>query len=286
MVKLNVDFWHVVDPSGDPVDVHSLLSPLKRTPPPKRLIRRDSEHSDYLEIINDSRNQIFGAVSRVRMSGLPGRFDLRTAKHRELEITENEGIDEVGFFFYDASLQVMTTQRHRLIRPSKIENVVTDLTNQTIELQPVLRKDKWARFEKMEKLGSFTLKLRGPAHHPDFSGVMESLSKLLSDAQTEANAQTFELTIASGRSREESLNTPFMKKLMRRLRGTEDNIESLRVKGREEGRTRQEEIDFIRDRLVFSATTEYDGRVLGAEACQRVLRRAIEDQKEYLKSLL
>ncbi len=286
MVKLNVDFWHVLDPEGDPIDLHSLLSPLKKTPATKRLLSRDSEHSDYLEIMSDSHGQIFGAVSRVRMTGLPGRFDLKTAKHRELEIGEDEGIDEVSFFVYDAGLHVMTTQRHRLVRASKIETVITDLTHQTIELQPVLRKDKWARFEKMEKLGSFNLKLRGPAHHPDFSAEMESLSKLLSDAQTQANAHTFELTMTAGRRREESLNTSLLKKLMRRIRAADDNIESLKIKGRGEGRTRQEEIDFIRDRLVFSAATEYQGRILGAEACQRTLRRAIEDQRDYLKSLL
>jgi hypothetical protein len=261
VVKVNVDFWHVLDMKGNPVDAYSLLLPLKKIPPTKRLRRRDSEHSDYIEISSDKNNQIFGCVSRVRMSGLPGRFNLKTAKRQELEITDDEGIDEVGYFLYDAGLQTMVTQRHRLVRASTIEELISETTGIPIELSPVLRKDKWARFEKMEKLGSFTLKLRGPAHHPDFSGVIESMSKLLTESQSQINAQTFELTLGAGRGREDSLNPSILKNLMRRIRAKDDNIESLKVKGREEGKSNQEEIDFIRDRLVFFSNAEYEGRV-------------------------
>jgi hypothetical protein len=77
-----------------------------------------------------------------------------------------------------------------------------------------------------------------------------------------------------------------LRNLMRRIRAKDDNIESLRVKGREEGENRQEEIDFIRDRLVFSGNAEYGGRVLEAETCHQILRRAVEEHKAYLKSLL
>jgi hypothetical protein len=286
VVKVNVDFWHVFDSNGDPVEAYGLLAPLKRTSSKRRLRRRDSEHSDYIEILSDRNNQVFGRVSRVRMSGFPGRFNLTTAKREELEIEEDEGIDEVGYFLYDAALQAMVTQRHRLVRPSTIEDLVSEITGCPIGLSPVLRKDKWARFEKMEKLGSFTLRLRGPAHHPDFSGVMESMSALLAQSQTDVNAQTFELTLGAGRGKEDSLNPSLLKKLMTRIRAKDDNIESLKVRGREEGRTRQEEIDFIRDRLVFSSNAEYEGRVLRVEECQEILRRAIEAHRDYLQSLL
>jgi hypothetical protein len=286
MVKVNIDFWHVLDSNGDPVDAHGLLLPLKSTSATKRLRRRDSEHADYIEIGSTKNDQIFGWVSRVRMSGLPGRFNLKTAKRQALEITDDEGIDEVGYFLYDAEAQTMVTQRHRLIRPSTIEDLIAETTSKPITLNPVLRKDKWARFEKMESLGSFTLRLRSPAHHPDFSGVMESMSKLLNDAQEVVHAETFELKLGAGRTKNASLNPSMLKSMMKRIRAKDDNIESLRVKGREEGKNRQEEIDFIRDRLVFSGNAEYAGRVLEAETCQQILRKAIEEHRAYLKSLL
>lgn len=286
MVKVNVDFWQVFDADDERIDAYSLLAPLRDLPGTKRLHHRDSEHSDHIEILDNRYKQVFGRVSRVRMSGLPGRFNLKTAKRSELEITDDEGIDEIGYFLYDSEVQSMVTQRHRLVRPSTLEALISETTGKAVTLNPVLRKDKWDRFGKLEKLGSFTLKLRGPAHHPDFSGVMESMSKLIEDSQSEMNAHTFELTLSAGRGKGVSLNTSLLKKVMTRIRGKNENIESLKVRGREEGKTRQEEIDFIRDRLVFSSNAEYDGRVLGVEDCQRLMRKAIESQKVYLKSLI
>lgn len=286
MVKVNTDFWHVFDSNDAPVDAYSLLLPLKSVASNKRLKHRDSEHADFIEINSVNQKQVFGSASRVRMSGLPGRFNLKTAKRQALGITADEGIDEVTYFLYDSESQTMVTQRHRLIRPSTIEDLISETTGTPIFLSPVLRKDKWARFEKMETIGSFTLRLRGPAHHPDFSGVMESMSKLLTDAQSAVHAETFELKLGAGRGLKKTLNLAAVRNLMTRIRARDDNVESLTVKGREEGKKRSEEIDFIRDRLVFTSNAEYAGRVLEAETCHLILRRAIEENRKYLKSLL
>src|ERR1700686_171518 len=286
MVKVHIDFWHVFDSNGDPLDAAAILEQLIEMPAAKRLHKRDSEVSDYIEVTERKGNQVFGFVARVRTAGFPGRFNLKTAKRQELDIGVDEGIDEVAHFLYDTELQTFVTQRNRLVRPSTIEDLIAETTGVPITLNPVLRKDKWDRFDKMEILGSFTFRVRGPIHHPDFSGVSEPLEKLLDEAQNTINAEVFELKLGSGRTRSHSLNLDVLRRLMRRIRAKDDNIEKLRVTGREKDQRRQDAIDFIRDRLVFSAKTEYSDRVLGSETCLGILRRAIQEQRQYLKSLL
>ena len=172
------------------------------------------------------------------------------------------------------------------MRPSAIEDLITETTGTPVTLNPVLRKDKWERFGKMEQVGSFVFRVRGPLHHPDFSGVSEPLEKLLDQAQNNINAEVFELRLGAGRTRSHSLNLDVLQKLMRRIRAKDENIEALRVTGREKERARRDAIDFIRDRLAFSAKAQYEDRVLHGEKCLEILRRAIQEHRQYLKSLL
>ena len=286
MITIHVDFWHVYDSKGEPLDATAVLEPLVVMDAKKRLRKRDSEQSDYIEVLGKKGNQLLGWAARVRTAGFPGRFNLRTAKRQELPIGEDEGIDELTYFVYDGDLQTLATQRNRLVRPSAIEDLITETTGTPVTLNPVLRKDKWERFGKMEQVGSFVFRVRGPLHHPDFSGVSEPLEKLLDQAQNNINAEVFELRLGAGRTRSHSLNLDVLQKLMRRIRAKDENIEALRVTGREKERARRDAIDFIRDRLAFSAKAQYEDRVLHGEKCLEILRRAIQEHRQYLKSLL
>ena len=286
-MNVRVHFWHLIEDDDHFVDASVHFATITDLPAARRLLRDErGEHADYIEIVDDAHDQHFGFIARVRMQGLPGRFNLRTARHEELNVADDEGVDELAHFLYDHRTRVLVTQRNRLVRSSMIEDILAFASGVNLGLNPVLRQDKWERLGEMEALGSFTFRVHGPLHHPDFSGVMPSLQRLMEQSQRDVNAQIFELKLGAGRGRESSLNPRLVERIMQRIRARDDNVETLKVSGRVRNARNQEVIDFIRDRLVFSAEAEYDGRVLRRDQCRHILRRAIEGNRRYLANLL
>jgi hypothetical protein len=208
-----------------------------------------------------------------------------------LDLTANEGVAEKTHFLFDRGLQVFLVQRNRFMRAGVVVDLiceVLDVRLDTIDLQPKLRQDAWNRFNGMERIGKFELKLRGPEHHPDFSQTIPSMNRFLDDAGETVNAHSVTLTLSMERARRESLSVPITRRLVQTVRraiGRDQQVEKLVVSGsRAEGGS--EIVDFIRDRLVFWDDVPYDGRHLDSNQCRQLLRRALEQHRPYLRTLV
>ncbi len=282
---INIDFYDVF--SGDErADMMAILSSVGNREPSPRLADRGEEYSDFIEILGVTDKQVFGGGARIRKMGLPGRFNLQFIQHLDLGIGEDEGLEENVFFLYDEPHKTLALQRHPLFRSTALQRLLEELGETNLFFQPKLRKDRWERLNKMERIGSIEFKLQTPSHHPNFSPAIPALNRFLEEASANANAYQVELKLSMQKNtRKGSLNLNMIRHIVRQLSRAE-NVPLLKVSGKVEGSRNSETIDFIRDRMVFYQAVEYSTRSVGAEECHRILRRAILDNSEYLKSLL
>jgi|GEM_PF-3213603 len=286
MQTVIADFWEVIDPQGNPFDLLPVLEGAATLPTNNRMKDRGPEHSDLLFPPECHETHAFGLAVRIRKVNLPEKGNFQTGEVAPLFFQVNEGAAEEAHFLYDRPLQTLVTQRHKVLRVSGIETLLRDVTGAMFDVQPKLREDAWARFERMTSIGSVELKLRAPAFHPDFSQSIPSMGSFLDEAANEINARTVDLKFSMGRgNRRESMNLALLKRVARAFRGGND-LNQLTVRGRIPGAEKTEVVDFIRDRLVFSGQVEYAERRLDARQCQHLLRAALDRHREYLQSLI
>jgi len=284
MPWLRVDFWHVRrDVNNQHFDLLPVMQRIAAMPQQQRLIDRGIEYSDYLEVPQIQGRQVFGEAARGRKVNLPGRLNWQTGDRGALGILPTEAVDEAVNFVYDADLRVLVTQRQTLFRASAVTELLRDVSNEQFHIDPVLRQDKWNRVQRMESIGKIEIAIEGPDHHPDYSGVMPSLNSMLDEAAA-IDVISVELTLSMAHSRR-SMDTRRGKELVNRLRREED-VHKLKVSGKPADGGKSETVDFMNDRLVYFEQVEYQGRIVDANQCQLILRRAIEQNREYLTGLL
>jgi hypothetical protein len=112
---------------------------------------------------------------------------------------------------------------------------------------------------------------------------MPSLNSMLDEAAA-IDVISVELTLSMAHSRR-SMDTRRGKELVNRLRREED-VHKLKVSGKPADGGKSETVDFMNDRLIYFEQVEYQGRIVDANQCQLILRRAIEQNREYLARLL
>lgn len=105
MPWLNVDFWDVLTPDNLHADFVRIAKTLLETKYKDRIIDRGAEYADYIEILEIKGGHVFGGGARIRKTGLPGRFNLKTGARHPLPLEKEEGLDEAVFFMYDESLK-------------------------------------------------------------------------------------------------------------------------------------------------------------------------------------
>jgi Family of unknown function (DUF6731) len=281
---VRVDFWDVVDQQGRTFDLLPVLQDAGAMPVASRMKTRGTSHTDFLADASGQRGSASGTAARIRNEDWPERANLRTGTLQPLDLPPDEAIAEEMSFLYDRNLRVLATQRHGYFRASALVELLCDITGATFDIQPKLRQDAWQRFQRMSRIGSVEIKFQGPAHHPDFSRTIPSMSRFLDDASGEINAVEVEILLSMGRARNRSLNRDVVRRILSLLRG-EQNVRSLVAKGNREDEPR-EIVDFVRDRLVFSGGVEYTGRQLDRTQCQRLLREAVEAHRQQLTRLL
>ncbi len=285
MPWINIDFYAAVALDNKDADLASVLKSVGDRPPKDRLIDRGHEYADYIEITHNSHGQIFGGAAKVRKIGIPNRFNLKTFQRHSLGITSEEGLEEVAYFIYDSSLKTLALQRHRLFRSGAWQRLVSEIADTPFNLEPRLRKDKWDRFKKMDRIARLELALINPDQHPALADVQPSLGKLLDDASQDGNAFRIDLKFSMAGARKASLTPAWVRKIVNRFRSSDENLEKFSVTGTtDEGE--REAVDFLRDRLVFSGEVEYSSRSLDSEQCWKLIRSAIQQNRDYLKDLL
>ncbi len=285
MPWINVDFYAALTLDHKDANLASMLKYISDLKPNERLVERGPEYSDYIEITHIEHGQIFGGAAKVRKIGIPNRFNLRTFQRHSLGITNEEGLEEIAHFIYDSSSKTLALQRHRLFRSGSWQRLVSQIADTPFNLEPRLRKDKWDRFKKMDRIASLELALINPDQHPALADVQPSLGKLLDDASQDGNAFRIDLKFSMAGARKASLTPVWVRKIVNRFRTNDENLEKFAVKGASED-GEMEAVDFLRDRLVFSGEVEYSSRSLDSEQCWQLIRGALHEHRGYLKSLL
>lgn len=291
MPRVVVDFWDPIDLNGAAYDLLPLCQQAVHLQVRARMKDRGAEYSDYLVEVHADHGRAEGIAARIRKENLPDKANLQTGDVTPLNLLPNEGVAEKVHFLFDRQLQVFLAQRNRFMRAGAVIDLILEVLGlrlDTVDLQPKLRQDAWSRFNRMQRIGKFELKLRGPEHHPDFSQTIPSINRFLEDAGQEINAHSVTLTLSMERARRESLNVSITRRLVqaaRRAVGRDREVEKLIVSGgAADGGS--ETVDFIRDRLVFWGEVPYDGRQLDSDQCRQLLRLALEEHRAYLRSLL
>lgn len=291
MPRVVVDFWDPLDLNGAAYDLLPLCQQASHLQVRARMKDRGAEYTDYLVEVHAEHGRAEGVAARIRKENLPDKANLQTGDVTPLDLLANEGVAEKVHFLFDRQLQVFLAQRNRFMRAGAVIDLiceVLDLRLDTVDLQPKLRQDAWNRFNRMDRIGKLELKLRGPEHHPDFSQTIPSMNRFLDDAGETINAHSVTLTMSMERARRESLNVPVTRRLVqaaRRAIGRDREVEKLVVSGGTAD-AGSEIVDFIRDRLVFLGEVPYDGRHLDGNQCRQLLRRALEEHRPYLRTLL
>lgn len=285
MPTVRVDFWDALDASGERADLVPICTDCARRAVLERMKERSGDVIDYLDAVKSTDKYSAGTIARIRKSNWPSRANLKTGKLGPLKLPDGTAIAEEMNFVYDRKHEVLVTQRHRFFLSSAVPDLLSEICGTPIALQPKLRKDAWQRMKKMTRIGTVEVKLTGPAHHPDLSGVIPSMGKLLEEVEEKLNVIDVGLYLSVGRSRKKELERNPIQKLIDMLRD-QSNVSSLVVKGNPAIDEPSEAVDFIRDRLVFSGEVGYSGRHLGRAECQQLLHEAILKNSKYLLSLI
>ena len=253
----------------------------------QRMARRGPKYTDYLVSANTEGDSLVGSAARIRMENLPERMNALTGEIGELDLANQEGLAEEAFFLYDSGMQVLLLQQSNFFRASGFEHLISDLAQvNDFWLEPVIRFDAWERFDKLERIASFDFKLTDLADRPEMGNpFFRSLGEMLDQANSEINAITAEVRLGVGRRRNEGLARAAIGKLARVLsRG--ERVSAVTVRGRRVDTGKSDEIDFLRERLVFSDEVEYSGTRLDVQQCRQLLNNALHEQATYLRSLV
>jgi hypothetical protein len=267
-------------------DMQEVFGELAGKTAQQRMLRRGPEYTDYLVSAQIENGEVIGSAARIRMENLPERMNAATGEVGQLNLQVQEGLAEEAFFLYDSGLQVLLLQQNNFFRSSSFEHLIGDLAElDEFWLEPVIRKDAWERFGKMDRIASIDFKLTDLSDRPDIGTTMQSLGEMLDHANSDLNAITAEVRLGVGRRRNEGLARGAIRNLLRML-GRGERVSTLTVRGNLLDTGKSEEIDFLRERLVFSGEVEYSGRRLDGQQCQVSLRNALHEQTTYLSSLV
>lgn len=287
MPKITISFWKPRTGQGDFFDMQQVLAELAGRTAQQRMVSRGPQYTDYLVSANTDGESLVGSAARIRMENLPERMNALTGEIGELDLANQEGLAEEAFFLYDSGMQVLLVQQSNFFRPSAFQHLIADLAQlDDFWLEPVIRRDAWERFDRLERIASFDFKLTDLSHRPDVGNpFFRSLGEMLDQANSDVNAITAELRLGVGRRRNEGLVRETIRKLARVLSGGE-HVSAVTVRGNQVDTGKSEEIDFLLERLVFSGEVEYSGRRLDGEQCRHLLSKALHEQTTYLRSLV
>ena len=280
-----VDFWDVLDIQQQPFDFRGLMEQISRLPRTDRMKDRGS-HIDYLAEVSTDNNTASGTAVRARTQDWPGTVNTATGDLGELNLDADTVIGEEMSFHFDRTLQVLATQRNLYLRASRFAKLALEIGGAPFEIQPKLREDAWLRLQRMRMSWSVEIKVRGPLRHPQFSSSAPSVSRLIQEASNEVNAINVDLVLSTGRSRARGLNANPIRAVADYFRRHTEDLRGLKIKGSRADEEAAETIDFVKDRLIFSGEVPYTNNRLDRNQCQRLLRRAINENRQYLRDLI
>lgn len=286
MPPFNVEFFkpQVLDENGPSfVDLLRRLADL----PLRDRIRHGNDPAVILAIHRHDQ-EYTGEAARIRMEDLPSVIDTAEGNRRDLDVQDHEGLGEEIYFLYDADLDVIAVQNRGHFRPAALERLIGELTNTSVDFRLILTQDAAARFDRMDFVTKVNFKLARPRDvggrpQPAVNGIFQEIDEF------DGVAAKLEITI--GRRRNRGLRRSAVERLVQAFNGMRENFGSLSIAGAIREENDGEEnlhhgvIDFIKERLRFTAEVERRGRGrrLDPEGCRVALRVAIREHRAHLR---
>lgn len=229
----------------------------------KKVKERNIDYGDSIVRLQDCKRDqdgIYeGNLVKIRMVALPSKAHI-DGDLTEFDLSENEGMGEETAFLFDSNLKILAFQRNRysvslslfLFYFKKILNLKSEF-----DFLPILTKDSLNKFQKMNSINKFNIKVAGISNPENFKNSGYTPEKVI-DLLNEFEAPHMELTFSMGFSRG-SLKINAIQNAVNQLlkfakvhkNGKREEITSLVVTGSDsEGSS--EIIDLIANRLFES----------------------------------
>lgn len=287
MPNVNIDFFCPLDQNGKFIDLAAAIVTAAKQPKKQRLKFRNPHYSDFLESAKPlSDGSVLGTMARVRMKGLPGKFDSESYTLGDLGLPEKDGVSEEVHFLIDNPLQVVALLRNGHFRSSQVEALMADTTGLQFTLEPKVRADVWKRLQKFNHISTVAVKLKEPNFHPDLSDSLPAVSELIDEANKVAELASIEIVFKMKKGLANPQDVGPIKRLIRSFRDV-GNTSKLFARGTEPDASKTEPIDFLRDRIVAGGEVDYgEGRRLDGSQCKLLLRQAVDKNRAFLESLL
>jgi hypothetical protein len=235
-------------------------------------------------VLDQDRAEYVGEAARIRTEDLPSVVHTGTGHRHNLDIDAQEGLGEEIHFLYDSAVDIIAVQRRGHFRASALENLLSDLSQNNVRFDVILREDAWQRFENMGLVRKVYFKLARPQ---DLAGERRQPLLTVLGMMDEFNGVSAKVEISVGRT-DRRLRADPIRGIIDVFNRRRDNFTALSITGAVQAQGEDmhvETVDFVHGKLSFTSEVERRGRHLNIEGCRLALREAIRENRGYLRRL-
>ena len=281
--KLTVDFYRVMMPDGDMTFEQLLTAVARRRPRDRNSNIR--ERSLRLQRLSPWGQCQEGELIRIRMDDLPPTVDL-DGTMADMNLPPSTGVGECAAFAYHEETHVLAMQHNMHgASASAFAGYFDSFSGlrDCIVLEPVMREDEYRQLRRLTHPRKFEVRI---AHASD-PAIRERSTLDYARLAARHDAETMEITLTAGRSRDAWLNVDRVKEDASRFFGIswhdgDRTITKLKVSGLAAG-DEVLAIDLLKGKLKHRQEVEIrDARTIPYETRRDVVRYAFEQEREAL----
>ncbi|TGK51125.1 DUF6731 family protein [Leptospira kanakyensis] len=234
-----------------------------------------------------------GNFVKIRMYGLPSKASI-DGTLAEFDLEDDEGMGEEASFLYDSNLKILAFQRNRYsVTMPTFSNYLKKKTKgkSEIDFLPILTVDTLKKFQKMNSITKFNLKVAGISNPEAFKKSGYAPERVI-DLLEEFGAPNMDLTFSMGFAKGSSLKikplqraiNQFLKFASGKDDETKSEVTSLIVTGNG-SENHQEIIDLIANRLYLEKEIDLNkaDRVLPYSTRKIIIKDHFESKENELK---
>lgn len=287
--EISIRFYQVECPEG--VRLENVLSRIRRKNARNRTVSLNSIPTLMAKLRKDD-DYYQGEVIKIRMDGLPGVVRMGADEINDLELQADQGLGEEAAFLYHIPTGIIALQLNISgVRESAFCRYISNFgdTDQPFLLRPVLRQDAFARYENMQFIRNFEIKLASGFSTDilEDSGGNELFSDILRHMRTYSSGSIdLKMSVGSPHDRTATLDDrvrtviEFFRNLV--SSGVAD-VQKLKVSGKQNELLSTEVVDLIDDVMKERVKIEMsENRRYLYSARKDAVRNAWDKNKEEL----
>lgn len=287
MKRIRAEFFRPAF-EGNLQPFEGFLERAARLPAARRLYELSGETMLLIKgIRHPSQDLWVGQVHRIRTRGFPDRINLRTLQEEELGLLAEEGLVERVHFAYRTDLHALALQASKDLRPSTFQGYVQYVAESPFELSIILKRGAYERLLRLRTISTMNVRVANPPDAAEFAGLRAPGVAEIPNLLTHFGAASVEVTVRRQKRRLASLIFESVRDFVDGILShpaVVDSVETLSVEGKREDDEKLEPIDFIKDRVVYSDTVDFDahGR-LDSRQCENVMINGLTDRQAELR---